>query len=229
MGDGSDESKGSDDGVTVSADRETVSRTYDRIAEPFSETREYPWPEVTEFLTGRTGDVGLDLGCGNGRHLPLLEDAVGRTLGVDASPGLLSVAIDRARDRGYDERVAFVAGDAARIPVVDDAVDLALYVATLHHLPTRAGRVASLDELARVLAPGGVALVSAWSVAHDRFDRTSAHDATVDWTLPDGETVPRFYHVYDRAEFEADLERSLLAVDRSFVSSGNQYAVVGTP
>ncbi|MFC6728796.1 SAM-dependent methyltransferase, partial [Natronoarchaeum mannanilyticum] len=85
----------------------------------------------------------------------------------------------------------------------------------------------SLDELARALAPEGRALVSAWSTAHDRFDRSEGFDTTVDWTLPGGETVPRFYHVYDPDEFRADLSASDLAVEDAFLSSGNCYAVVG--
>jgi ubiquinone/menaquinone biosynthesis C-methylase UbiE len=119
-----------------------------------------------------------------------------------------------------------VAGDAARIPLQSDSVDLAVYVATLHHLPNRRTRVASLDDLARVLGPDGAAVVSAWSTEHDRFDQREGFDTTVDWTLPGGETVPRFYHVYDPAEFDADLAESDLLAVRSFVSSGNCYAVV---
>jgi SAM-dependent methyltransferase len=106
-------------------------------------------------------------------------------------------------------------------------VDLAVYVATLHHLRPRAARVASLDELARVLAPGGRALVSAWSTVHDRFDAEAGFDTEVDWTLPGGETVPRYYHIYDPDQFTADLATSDCRVVESFVSSGNCYAVVG--
>ncbi len=223
----SDGSDGDGDGLATARDTAAVARTYDRIAEHFAETREYPWPEVTGFLEGRTGGVGLDVGCGNGRHVAPLRDVVDRAVGVDVSRGLLAVARERAVERGYAAGTAFAAGDAASLPVADDAVDLGVYVATLHHLPNRERRVTSLDELARVLAPGGRAVVGAWSVAHDRFDRERAHDTTVAWTLPGGETVPRFYHVYDRAEFDADLARSALAVERAFESSGNCYAVVG--
>ncbi|MFC3476133.1 class I SAM-dependent methyltransferase [Halobacterium litoreum] len=201
-----------------------VHRTYDRIAEHFSQTREYPWPEVEEFLDGREANTALDLGCGNGRHAELLAERAARVLGVDASVGLLAEARDRARERDFD--LSLVAGDAARLPLADDTVDLAVYVATLHHLRTRESRVASLDELKRVLAPGGVALVSAWSTEHDRFDADEGFDTDVDWTLPGGETVPRFYHVYAPDEFRADLEASALAVDDAFVSSGNCYAAV---
>lgn len=203
--------------------------TYDRIAGHFSKTREYAWPEVEAFLEGRTGDRALDVGCGNGRHTELLADHASVTVGVDLSRGLLREASRRARDRGFDDRAAFVHGDAAALPIGPDAVDLAVYVATLHHLSPRADRLRSLNELARVLRPDGVALVSAWSTAHDGFDREEGFDTTVDWTLPGGETVPRYYHIYDPEEFAADLaESDLVAVDVE-VSSGNCYGVVRAP
>jgi ubiquinone/menaquinone biosynthesis C-methylase UbiE len=205
-------------------ERTRVRDTYDHIAEHFASTREYAWPEVETFCDGRRGRVALDLGCGNGRHAELLAGHAERVVGVDLSRGLLETARERAGDRGFD--VALVQADAARLPLDDDSVDLAVYVATLHHLPTRAARVASLDELARVLAPAGDGLVSAWSTAHDRFDREAGFDTTVDWTLPGGETVPRFYHIYSPDEFDADLAGSSLTVVESTVSSGNCYAVV---
>jgi ubiquinone/menaquinone biosynthesis C-methylase UbiE len=200
--------------------------TYDRIADHFAATREYAWPEVTTFLEGRTTDRALDVGCGNGRHTESLADRARLAVGVDLSRGLLDTAVARARERGFADRTAFIHGDAARLPIATDAVGLATYVATLHHLSPRATRVASLSELARVLRPGGAALVSVWSTAHDRFDRETGFDTTVDWTLPGGETVPRYYHIYDPDEFAADLAASDLVTEDVTVSSGNCYAVV---
>jgi hypothetical protein len=77
-----------------------------------------------------------------------------------------------------------------------------------------------------VLTAGGGALVGVWSTTHDRFDAESGFDTTVDWTLPDGETVPRYYHVYDPDEFARDLAESALVVEQTFVASGNCYGVV---
>ncbi len=207
-------------------DRAGVRATYDRIADHFSSTREYPWPEVESFCAGRHAAVALDVGCGNGRHTELLAEHADRVVGLDASRGLLLAA--RKRVPG----AALVAGDAASLPVADGAVDLAVYVATLHHLPTRRLRRESLDELARVLDDGGTALVSAWSTEADRFetdtdaDVETGFDTEIDWTLPGGEAVPRYYHIYAPPEFDADLDASDLAVVESVVSSGNCYAVV---
>lgn len=202
----------------------TVRETYDRIATHFAKTREHPWPEVETFLDGREGTVGLDIGCANGRHAEILAERSERVVGVDVSRALLEEARKRACSHGFG--VDLVRGDAAVLPIRADRVDLAVYVATIHHLRDRETRARSLDELARVLVPGGRALVSAWSTAHDRFEQEEGFDTTVDWTLPDGETVPRFYHIYAPEEFRAEIEASALALESFRVSSGNGYAVV---
>ncbi|MFB6178857.1 MAG: class I SAM-dependent methyltransferase [Halorientalis sp.] len=210
--------------------RDSVRETYDHIAPHFSQTREYPWPEVETFLEATPAShVALDVGCGNGRHTELLTDHADRVIGIDVSSGLLAEARERVAASGVSDRVVLLQSDAASLPIAPDVVGVTVYVATLHHLPSRALRIASLDELARVLSPGGRALVSAWSTAHDRFDADEGFDTTVDWTLPGGETVPRYYHIYDPEEFRADLAESDLTVRDVSISSGNCYAEVAGP
>ncbi len=204
-----------------------VRETYETIAEHFSETRAHPWPEVETFVSDASPvPVGLDLGCGNGRHAEVLRDRSKIVVGLDASRSLLG----EARDRLDGEWSRLVQGDAGRLPLRSDSVGLAVYVATLHHLPGRELRRESLNELARVLGPDGRALVSVWSTAHDRFDANAdaevGFDTTIDWTLPDETVVPRFYHIYAPQEFEADLADSNLQVENIRVSSGNCYAEV---
>lgn len=208
---------------------EAVRQVYDEIAAHFSQTRAYPWPEVEDFLARvNGGEVGLDVGCGNGRHCEVLAETVETVVGLDISCRLLHQA--RERLTGSSVGPDLVQADAATLPIRDDSVDVCLSIATIHHLRDRATRVESLREIGRVLAPEGRALVSAWSTAHDRFDADPdadrGFDTTVDWTLPDGETRPRYYHVYAPAEFADDLARANLAVVDSYVSSGNCYAEV---
>jgi len=208
--------------------RADVRETYETIGSHFSKTREYAWPEVESFVEDRCrGGVALDVGCGNGRHAELLADHADRVVGLDASRELLAAARDRL---GACPATTLLQSDAATLPLADDCADLAVYVATIHHLPQRADRRDSLDELARVLGSDGRALVSAWSTAHDRFDASAdadrGFDTTVDWTLPGGRTVPRFYHIYAPAEFERDVAASDLALESLEISSGNCYAVV---
>ncbi|WP_338739558.1 class I SAM-dependent methyltransferase [Haloplanus salilacus] len=209
-------------------DRPDPRTTYDRIADHFAATREHPWPEIESFVAdAEPTSLALDVGCGNGRHAETLADRADRVVGLDASRGLLETARRRYVDRGHDFGFPLVQGDAARLPLSADRFGLGVYVATLHHLRPRATRIDSLDELERVLAPGGRALVSVWSTTHDQFDADRGFDTTVDWTLPDGETVPRYYHIYNPEEFDRDLSASSLVVHDAFRASGNCYAVVG--
>jgi tRNA (uracil-5-)-methyltransferase TRM9 len=204
--------------------RRDVRETYDRIGHHFAQTRAHPWPAVERFIEGADATVGLDLGCGNARHAEALAAHAERVLGIDLSRAVLETAHERSRERNFP--VELCQADATALPIASRTVDCAVYIATIHHLPAREARIESLDELARVLAPGGRALVSAWSTTHDRFDRTEGFDTTVDWTLPGGETIPRYYHIYDSAEFEADVSESELGVERVFEERGNCYAVV---
>ena len=205
--------------------RWNVRETYDRIAAHFSRTRPEPWDEVAAFLDDRGGRVGLDVGVGNGRHAELLATACPRVVGLDLSSASLAQARRRAREKEFD--LTLVLGEATTLPFREGTVDVAVYVATLHHLPSRALRVASLNELARVLSPSGRAIVSAWCVTHDRFDANEGFDTTVDWTLPEGDVVERFYHVFDAAEFAREIDASDLHRSSTFESRGNCYAIVG--
>ena len=210
---------------------ESVQAVYDHIADHFASTRAYAWPEVESFVTAIADNEGLDraldIGCGNGRHTELLAEHGADAIGVDVSRGLLSAAATRQRDHGF--AADLVQGDAATLPFADDTFGQIVYVATLHHLRPESTRRKSLAELGRVLGSGGLALISAWSTAHDRFDAETAIDTTVEWTLPGGETVDRYYHIYDPDTFRAALN----AVDTIdplvvTVSSGNCYAIVTT-
>lgn len=208
--------------------RPAVRATYERIGEHFAKTRVHPWPEVEAFCRDRVGAVGLDIGCGNGRHTGLLAETAGTVVALDVSRSLLRETAGRMTDGGWT--AAPVQGDAAEIPLKAGTVDVCLSVATLHHLPTQECRVDSLREVGRVLGASGTALISAWSTAHDRFDAPTeaavGFDTTVDWTLPDGEKVPRFYHIYALPEFKADLEAAGLTVETVYQSSGNCFGVV---
>lgn len=203
--------------------KQSVRATYDRIGRHFAQTRVTPWPEVEEFLAGRTARRAVDIGCGNGRHSELLASLADRVLALDASQTMLETARERLSSASNAE---LLAGDATALPLDCSTIDLALYVATLHHLPRATDRAESLVELERILRPDGTALVSAWSTTHDRFEEGAGFDTTVDWTMPDGSIVDRFYHIVDPNEFATLLEESPLSVTRIWTSSGNCYATV---
>ena len=90
----------------------------------------------------------VDLAGGPGRASAGLAAAGFDPVVVDRSAGMLR----RARDAGHGT----VRGDAEALPIRDDAVDAAVIVDALHHLPDPAS---GLAEAFRVLRPGGVVVV----------------------------------------------------------------------
>lgn len=100
----------------------------------------------------RVGDVVLDAGCGTGRALPVLRQAVGANgtvLGADLTPAML----ERAAREGRDRAGLLLLADAARLPLRDGVVDAVFGAGLISHLP---GPERGLRELARVVRPDGV-------------------------------------------------------------------------
>ncbi|MEV6042550.1 class I SAM-dependent methyltransferase [Streptomyces xanthochromogenes] len=97
------------------------------------------------------GDAVLDAGCGTGRALAPLREAVGPTgvvVGVDLTPEMLAQAVRAGRDR----QAALLRADVARLPLASASVDVVFGAGLISHLPQPAD---NLRELARVTRPGG--------------------------------------------------------------------------
>jgi len=144
----------------------TSHQGYETIAAEFSRTRGTFWEElsfVRDFIPSYARI--LDIGCGNGRFLGILENKPVDYTGVDFSEGLIATARERWRER---EQTAFVVGDALALPFPKYSFDHAVSFAVLHHIPSRAYRLQFLSEAARVVKPGGLIILTAWNVWHSR-------------------------------------------------------------
>lgn len=196
---------------------------YDEKAATFSGSRGGPWSYVEGFCRGREGDVAVDLGCGAGRHLPLLE-GFERVVGLDFSREMLDEA---RRYAGDGVEFDLLKGDLEKLPLETQAFDLAVYVAGLHHLPSRSARLRSLRELNRVLSDDGVGLLSVWAIQHPRFEgeREDIRASDGDYYVSIGDRT-RFYHIYGRRELRRDLDESPLETASLELVDGNYYAVV---
>jgi len=103
-------------------------------------------PLARRLLTGARRVV--DLGCGEGQIARLVAEAGGteRVVGVDTSIAQLATAGQRGG------AVAYVRGSAAALPLAAGSFDAVVTCLVLEHLPDLDG---ALDEVARVLRPGG--------------------------------------------------------------------------
>lgn len=99
----------------------------------------------------REGDRVLDAGCGTGRALPPLRDAVGPSgvvVGVDLTPAMLEAALRAGRGRAG----RLVLADVAALPLRTESFDAVFAAGLIAHLPDPAE---NLRELARVVRPAG--------------------------------------------------------------------------
>ncbi|KAI6176137.1 Alkylated DNA repair protein alkB-like protein 8 [Aphelenchoides bicaudatus] len=131
-----------------------VSEVYENIASHFDTTRFSLWPAFTNFLKGFIDwSFVLDAGCGNGKYLA--ADFNLTRIGFDYCENLAKIASRKA--------FSVFRADVLAIPMRDDIFDGVICAAVLHHFSTPERRLRAFKEIARVLKPGGRALVSVWS------------------------------------------------------------------
>lgn len=98
------------------------------------------------------GKKVLDIACGTGYGIGLLRKSARFVCGVDIDREAALQARSECGDRS-----AVVLGDGLRLPFHDKCFDVVTSFETIEHLHDRLG---FLRELERVLAPGGVLLIS---------------------------------------------------------------------
>jgi SAM-dependent methyltransferase len=115
---------------------------------------------------GRTFSRIVDCGAGTGRNLEWLQ-RYGSVVGVELTP--LAIDVARAHSRPV------VRGSVTALPLASASVDLATSFDVLYCLDDGSERLA-LDEMWRVLTPGGLALfnVAALDVLHGSHSTLTA-------------------------------------------------------
>ena len=103
-----------------------------------------------EWLGDVRSRVVLDLGCARGRFVKALSALGARVVGVDRSLQLLHTASKNAAGSPV------VLSTATRLPFADSTYDGLLCIEVIEHIP---GLEAALSEIARVLKPGGRAII----------------------------------------------------------------------
>lgn len=113
--------------------------------------------DLLQQLTGVGAGVRLlDLACGSGLALQGAQARGAVCFGIDASAGLLAVAAERAPGASLTH------GDTADLPYDDGSFDVVTCVNGVQY-----GSGQALEEVARVLRPGGRFAMAFWSDARD--------------------------------------------------------------
>lgn len=110
------------------------------------------WFKTTVAL--KTGAAILEVGCGSGAGARLIYESYqpAHLYLLDLDHAMIKKAARRVNAKN-EKPIAYCVGDAARLPLKDDALDAVFGFGFLHHVPAwREG----LTEVARVLKHGGV-------------------------------------------------------------------------
>lgn len=115
---------------------------------------------TVEFSAKILGDHSctdvLDLGCGSGRHTIYLAKAGFTVYGVDKAPHAIEITAERARQEGL-KKVFLSVADMATLPYESEKFDAVVCVWSTGH-GYRSDIVKSIEEMHRVLKPGGILL-----------------------------------------------------------------------
>ena len=101
------------------------------------------------------GSLGLEVGCAQGRLTEFLVGEGFSMVGIDSSRDAIVTAVERSRGTDWGEKCDFFATDARDLKdFKTDFFDFAMSTEVVEHLGIP-GFVLHLDQLKRVLKPGG--------------------------------------------------------------------------
>lgn len=126
-------------------------------------TGRYAAAQVRAALDVKPGDRLLELGCGVGRIGKELAPHCGHWTGVDISENMVRYAGERLEE--FDNVSLHQLTRSALEMIPDASIDKAYSIAVFCHMD-KEDLYLYLQELHRVLAPGGMIFVETWNLAH---------------------------------------------------------------
>ena len=191
---------------------------YENHAAHFSDTRFCIWDVVRDFGNSRftPNSVVLDVGCGNGKNMNYFKDKCAM-VGIDKSENLTSIC----QSRGLNVACA----DVSNIPYEDNSFDYIICIAVIHHLDSEEKRIEAVNEMLRVLKPGGHALITVWAYESDKYSKKKKFVLGDNIVSFGKENASRYYYIYDRSMFSNFMNR-IQCKDKDFMwERGNWNAI----
>jgi SAM-dependent methyltransferase len=192
-----------------------IETFYNIIADEFDKTRVRLWPCVISFLDKFPSNSKiLDIGCGNGKYMNYRNDL--NIKGIDISIKLVEIC----QNKGFD----VIKASMTDIPFDDNNFDGIICIASYHHLNNDDDRKKTLDEIYRILKPGGTALIEVWGVEqtlpNKNAENFKKNNNLVKWTsVKTGDIYYRYYNIYS----EGDLENEIIKLKPEFNIVDNGY------
>jgi len=210
---------------------------YNKIAQDYANTRHFTWDieNLVQYVFPK--ERILDLGCGSGRLLEILEDKDIDYFGIDFSEKLIEIA-----KRNYPS-FKFQAANVLNLPFPNNSFDKVFSIRVLMHIPSKEFQLQFLKEAKRVLKPGGLLILTAWYLWRFRSKRNfllmlknaflkiigksklDFGDALIPW----GKKVMRYCHYFTKRELEKLAKESSFLVKKIWTTPFDLYLIVQKP
>lgn len=166
------------------------ARYYDLVVGLISLGRERIFRQAAlDLVDIKPGMNMLDVGCGTGSLTIAARQKQGKdgvVIGIDPSSNMVNLAREKAEKAGVP--IEFQVGVIEKLDFPDDQFDLVFSSLMMHHLPDEL-KLAGLEEVHRVLKPGGKLLIieldpGAFSLATLVHGHTSQLSKALENVLP---------------------------------------------
>lgn len=218
---------------------QVVLSNYEDIAESFNETRKKPMKpmvlEIVESLHVLPENKVLDLGCGNGRFLEVLNDKQ-NYLGVDNSQNLIKFAREKYGDK-------FQVLDILKLDKLkENNFDFVFSWAVFHHIPGNNLRLNFLNQVYDKMKDDSILVISVWKLRQRKnffylaltsflqnllmFRIVDWGDLVFNWGKRKNGIRPRYYHAFSEKEFKNIFKKSKFKVEDFLEDEFNYYIVL---
>jgi ubiquinone/menaquinone biosynthesis C-methylase UbiE len=187
---------------------ECQRKVWDSIAKSWNECRTMVSPSVQNFLREQRGRI-LDLGCGSGRNFIEIDGQ--KMYGVDFSGEMIRYAEKKVKEKKM--KIELSVQEANRLEFENDFFDCVVCCAVLHCIKGKNKRKKVIDEIYRVVRPGGGVFFSVWGKKSQRLKNMKKEDY-VSWTKGLDEKVLRYNYTYDLEEFKEEIKKAGFKIDK---------------
>ena len=204
---------------------------YNGFAKDYDNKRKKPWVPLKIFLEElkqqdyKFNGILIDLGCGNGRNLPLLKNSNNTVLGIDKS--LKFLQLTKNNKDLHDLNVHFLLSDMLALPIRPNSIDSIFSIASIHHIMNNSDRNLILVYCNSILRKNGYIIISVWrkfqkkyriyflfefikqkfSFKYKRRQESQGlqelGDIVIPWTVSSNQiTYNRYYHLFSKSELK---------------------------